>query len=99
MTDIHSAAHRDHAEAAACRRLWAAVVLAIYSDWWRQLAAKPECRDRIRAEASRYFHSRDGKTVMALAGITTDPERLADVAVDPAAKARTAAPPEAPNDR
>ena len=88
MTALNSAAHRDHAEAAACRALWASVVLAAYNDWWRDLARRPDQKDRIRAEASRYFHSRDGKTVLALAGITADPERLADVAVDPEAPDR-----------
>lgn len=102
------------AEAAACRRLWASVVLAALNDWWTETRKAPaiarrhvavlretgaseeeiasaeaalplviEARiERIRASALRYFRSRDGREVCALAGITADPERLADAAVE-----------------
>lgn len=81
---IDAAAHRDHAQAAACRRLWADVVLAAYNKWWRATARAKDAEAvaRIRADALHYFRTRDGKDVVSLAGITADPERLADVAVD-----------------
>lgn len=108
-------------EAAACRRLWASVVLAALNDWWTQTRKAPAIARRhvavlretgaseeeiasaeaalplvieahiarIRASALRYFRSRDGREVCALAGITADPERLADIATDPNAYERT----------
>lgn len=88
---VDNTAHRDHAQAAACRKLWAAVILALYNDWWTETrkAKEPEQVEAIRASALRYFRGRDGKEVCALAGIDADPERLADVAVDLAAIDRT----------
>ena len=90
LTDSN-ASHWGRIQADACRRMWAAVVLGAYYDWWREAAkaranADPEKAqanlDAIRADALRYFRGRDGKMVVALAGITADPERMADVAVD-----------------
>ena len=89
LTDSN-ASHWGRIQADACRRMWAAVVLGAYYDWWREAAkaranADPEKAqanlDAIRADALRYFRGRDGKMVVALAGITADPERMADVAV------------------
>jgi len=60
-------------EAAACRRLWASVVLAALNDWWgatRQSKGDPTTIAKIRASALRYFRSRDGREVCMLAGIT-----------------------------
>jgi len=79
-------------EAAACRRLWASVVLAALNDWWgatRRSQGDAATIAKIRASALRYFRSRDGREVCGLAGITTDPERLADIAIDPTARERT----------
>ena len=96
LTDSN-ASHWGRIQADACRRMWAAVVLGAYYDWWREAAkaranADPEKAqanlDAIRADALRYFRGRDGKMVVALAGITADPERMADVAVDPDGPAR-----------
>ena len=96
LTDSN-ASHWGRIQADACRRMWAAVVLGAYYDWWREAAkaranADPEKAqanlDAIRADALRYFQGRDGKMVVALAGITADPERLADVAVDLGAQDR-----------
>ena len=80
---------RDHAQAAACRRLWSSVVLHALNDWWSRVEKGDGDREAVREEARRYFNSRDGKTVLALAGVTADPEKLADVAADPTARART----------
>lgn len=90
---VTNVAHRDAQDAAACRRLWASVLLAAYGDWWTEMERRekikhPRSVEAIRAEALRYFSSRDGKTVAALAGITADPERMADVAIDPTARDR-----------
>ena len=96
LTDSN-ASHSGRLQAAACRRMWAAVVLNAYGDWWIESAkarairdpAKAQAKlDAIRADALRYFRGRDGKMVVALAGITADPERMADVAVDPDGPAR-----------
>ena len=85
-------------QADACRRMWAAVVIEAYRDWWSEAAkaraiSDPEKAqaklDAIRADALRYLRGRDGKMVVALAGITADPERMAAVAVDPDGPART----------
>ena len=43
----------------------------------------------IRADALRYFGSRDGREVAMLAGVTATPEELADVAVGLAAEKLT----------
>lgn len=80
------------AEAAACRRLWSAVILAALNDWWgatRRSQGDPATIAKIHASALRYFRSRDGREVCMLAGITTDPERLADIAIDLTARERT----------
>lgn len=74
------------------RKLWAAVVLAALNDWWLEASraeGDPAVIARIRASALRYFRSRDGREVCSLAGITTDPERLADIAIDLTARKRT----------
>ena len=92
-----NALHWGRIQADACRRMWAAVVLGVYRDWWIEAAKARAIRDpaiaqakldAIRADALRYFRGRDGKMVVALAGITADPERMADVAVDPDGPAR-----------
>lgn len=90
MAALDNAAHRGIAQAAACHRLWAAVILAAYNDWWRETrrAKNAEALALIRANALRYFRGKDGKQVCALAGITADPDRLADVAVDLTAEDR-----------
>lgn len=85
---VSNVSHRDAQQAAACRALWAAVMLSVYNDYWTAIRKPKADLDAIRAEALRYFRSRDGKTVLALAGITADPERMADVAIDPAARER-----------
>ena len=96
LTDSN-ASHWGRIQADACRRMWAAVVLGAYRDWWIEAAKARAIRDpekarakldAIRADALRYFRGRDGKMVVALAGITADPERMADVAVDPDGPAR-----------
>ena len=96
LTDLN-ASHWGRNQADACRRMWAAVVLGAYRDWWSEAAKARASRnpaiaqakmDAIRADALRYFRGRDGKMVVALAGITADPERMADVAVDPDGPAR-----------
>ena len=92
-----NASHLGRIQADASRRMWAAVVLGAYRDWWSEAAKARAIRDpekvhakldAIRADALRYFRGRDGKMVVALAGITADPERMADVAVDPDGPAR-----------
>ena len=92
-----NASHLGRIQADACRRMWAQVVLVAYRDWWSEAAKARAIRDpekaqaeldAIRADALRYFRGRDGKMVVALAGITADPERMADVAVDPDGPAR-----------
>ena len=88
-------------EAAACRRLWASVVLAALNDWWtdtRKAKGKPAKIAAIHADALRYFRSRDGREVTSLAGITADPERMADMAVDLNAADRTKKDPRHPDD-
>lgn len=86
-----SPADRDLGQARACRRLWASVVLHALNDSWHAIRRKDADIPRIRQEALRYFRSRDGRTVVSLAGITASPERLADVAVDFNARDRTKA--------
>ena len=86
-----NASHSGRTQADACRRMWAAVVLNAYRDWWSEAAKARAIRnpaiaqaklDAIRADALRYFRGRDGKLVVALAGITAEIERMTDVAVD-----------------
>ena len=80
------------AEAQACRRMWCSVVLAVLNDAWRETRkakGDPAAIARIRADALRYFRSRDGREVCILAGIDARPEQLADMAVDLAARDRT----------
>lgn len=91
---IGEAANPDSArdQASACRKLWATVVLRALNDWWnatRRTRGDKAAIARIRADALRYFTSRDGLEVVALAGLTADPERLADAAVDLDARDRT----------
>ena len=83
-----SPADRDHAQFRACRKLWASVVLHALNDSWHAIRRKNADIPAIRDEALRYFRSRDGRTVLSLAGITASPERLADVAVDFTARDR-----------
>ena len=74
------------------RKLWASVVLDAVNDWWHRAgraegdAAKIAA---IRADALHYFRSFDGREVCGLAGITADPEQLADIAIDLTARERT----------
>ena len=77
------------AEAAAMRRLWSSVVLAVLSDYWRDAAKKGADLSNIRRHALSYFRSRDGREVLSLAGITADPERMADLSIDLTARGRT----------
>lgn len=87
--------------AAACRRLWASVMLAAFNDWWLEVKKAKGDADKIaavRADALRYFRSRDGREVTSLAGITADPERMADMAVDLNAADRTRKDPRHPDD-
>lgn len=86
------APERDPDSAAAhCRTLWATVLIHAYTDWWaraeRAKGGKAAIK-RIRSEALRYFASRDGREVLALAGVNAAPETLADAAIDPTAKRR-----------
>ena len=74
------------------RKLWASVILAALNDWWAETGKADGDAASIaktRASALRYFRSRDGREVCMLAGITTDPERLADIAIDLTARERT----------
>lgn len=84
-----SEADRDYMQAKACRHLWASVVLTVLNDSWHAVAKHPQDTPKLRERALSYFRSRDGRTVVALAGITADPERLADAAVDLTARDRT----------
>ena len=77
------------AEAAAMRRLLSSVVLAVLSDYWRDAAKKGADLSNIRRHALSYFRSRDGREVLSLAGITADPERMADLSIDLTARERT----------
>ena len=81
-----------HDQADACRKLWASVVLHALNDWWHETAranGNKAAIARIRADALRYFRSRDGREVVMLAGIIATPERMADMAVDLDARKRT----------
>ena len=51
--------------------------------------APHESDSSIRRSALSYFSCRDGRDVLALAGVTADPERMADLAVDLDARKRT----------
>lgn len=79
-------------DVAPYRRLWASVLLTVFEDSW---AATRNARgDAVkiaaaRANALRYFQSRDGRTVAALAGVAESPDRMADMAVDLRAKRLT----------
>lgn len=72
-------------DAAPCRRLWASVMLTVFTDSWaatRKTNGDATKIAAVRAKALRYFRSRDGREVAMLAGITASPEKLADMAVD-----------------
>ena len=72
-------------DAAPCRRLWASVLLAVFNDSWSATRKAKGDADKIaaiRADALRYFRSRDGREAAMLAGVDTSPERMADMAVD-----------------
>ena len=72
-------------DAAPCRRLWASVLLAVFNDSWSATRKAKGDADKIaaiRADALRYFRSRDGREVAALAGITATPDKLAYIAVN-----------------
>lgn len=78
--------------AAACARLWGAVVLTALNDYWHAVRrAKGDPREIacIRASALAWASSRWGRTVLTMAGIDVDPERFADAAVDLDARNRT----------
>ncbi|MCJ8138589.1 hypothetical protein [Falsirhodobacter halotolerans] len=66
------------AEAAACRRLWASVLLAALDDFNRDhsRASRP---DLVLARARRYFVSRDGRQVASMAGVDVDADHVLDV--------------------
>ena len=75
-----------------CRRLWASVVLTVLNDSWHQVRhakGDPAKIAKIRGDALRYFGSGNGQSVLSLAGITASADRLADAAVDLAARDRT----------
>ena len=78
-------------QAEAMRRMWSSVVLAVLSDYWRDAAKKGADLSNIRRHALSYFRSRDGREVLSLAGITADPERMADLSIDLTARKRTLA--------
>ena len=81
MDDLHN-----------CRRLWASVVLTVLNDSWHQVRhARSDAKKlaKIRSDALRYFDSGNGRAVLSLAGITASADRLADAAVDLAARDRT----------
>lgn len=72
-------------DVAPCRRLWASVLLTVFTDSWaatRKAKGDATKIADVRAKALRYFRSRDGREVAMLAGITAPPERLADMAID-----------------
>ena len=76
-------------QAEAMRRMWSSVVLAVLSDYWRDAAKNGADLSNIRRHALSYFRSRDGREVLSLAGITADPERMADLSIDLTARERT----------
>ena len=78
-------------QAEAMRRMWSSVVLAVLSDYWRDAAKKGADLSGIRSHALAYFRSRDGREILSLAGITADPERMADLSIDLTARERTLA--------
>ena len=72
-------------DAAPCRRLWASVLLAVFSDSWaatRKAKGNAKNIAAVREKALRYFRSRDGREVAALAGITATPDELACIAIN-----------------
>lgn len=72
-------------DAAPCRRLWASVLLAVFNDLWTATRKAKGDADKIavvRADALRYFRSRDGREVAMLAGVAATPDELADIAVN-----------------
>lgn len=72
-------------DAAACRRLWASVLLTVFNDSWaatRKAKGDAQKIAAVREKALRYFRSRDGREVAMLAGVTAAPERMADMAVN-----------------
>lgn len=79
---------RDVHQAAACRELFAAVVLTALNDYrFRALKARgcPYALGKLRAEVERYFGSSDGKHVLLWAGLDPDacpPALMADRALD-----------------
>lgn len=70
---------RSDRQAAACRQLWAAVLLAAIDDYnlehGRDLD-KPGGGSRVLEAARRYLNSRDGRTVAALAGVELNTEAV-----------------------
>lgn len=78
-------------QAEAMRRMWSSVVLHLLSDCWRAAAKPGADLAAIRHSAFAYFAGRDGREVLSLAGITVDPDRMADIAIDLAARDRTLA--------
>lgn len=78
-------------QAEAMRRMWSSVMLLVLSDYWRAAAKPGADLAAIRRSALAYFASRDGREVLSLAGITVDPDRMADTAIDLAARDRTVA--------
>ena len=72
-------------DAAPCRRLWASVLLTVFNDSWsatRKARGDADKIAAIRADALRYFRSRDGRKVATLAGVVAAPDELADIAVN-----------------
>ena len=76
-------------QAEAMRRLWSSVVLAVLSDYWRDAGKPGADLAAIRRSALAYFAGRNGREVLSLAGITVDPERMADLSIDLTARERT----------
>lgn len=72
-------------DAGPCRRLWASVLLTVFTDSWaatRKAKGDPDKIAAVREKALRYFRSRDGREVAMLAGVAASPERMADMAVN-----------------
>lgn len=78
-------------QAEAMRRMWSSVVLHVLSDYWRAAAKPGADLAAIRRIALAYFAGRDGREVLSLAGITVDPDRMADTAIGLTARDRTLA--------
>lgn len=80
-------------DAAPCRRLWASVLLAVFNDSWtatRKAKGNAKKIAAVHDDALRYFRSRDGRKVAALAGITATPDELACIAINLDAEKLTA---------